>query len=216
MKSCVRSAVLAAVLSSSMPPVAVPAAAEQVAAANFGKLRQTRLYAKSIIDGAHATTAWVNDRCEDARASLGETLAVVSGPVRVDERGRPQSGSWIEHVTMEGCGRTRQLNVLAMVRAPGMLATVPLLPGTTRADPLLQKDGALYAFTAAVDPRKCEPVFIADTAYVGPLGQASLVPGKPGWSERWTVSRCGEPVAVDMGFMPDATGTMITAHRAPP
>ena len=194
--------------------VAAPAGAEEIAAANFGRLRQTPLYAKSIIDGAYATMAWINDRCEGARASLGETLAVVTGPVRVGERGQPQSGSWIEHVTVEGCGRTRRLNVLAGVRAPGTLATVPLLPGTTHAGPLLQRDGTLYAFTAAVDPRKCEPTYVADTAYVGPRSEAPLVPGKPGWSERWTVSRCGQPVAVEMDFMPDATGTVITAHRA--
>ena len=195
---------------------ATPGMPQQVAGANFAKLRQTSAYKQAVIAGAYKTGAWLVDECDNARATLDERLSVVAAPVVVNDREQPQSGSWIEHVAVEGCAKSRRFNVLVSVRQPGAIAIIPMLPGTSHADPVLQKDGAAFAFAAArVDPKGCKPIYLVDTDYLGPLPDKPLVAGKPGWSERWTVAQCDKHTVVDMRFIPDVKGTTIVARRVP-
>lgn len=193
---------------------ATPGATQQIASGNLAKLRQTSAYQQAVIAGAYKTTSWLNAKCEAPKTSLGKELAAASMPIVVDAQQQAQSGSWIEHVAVEGCDRPWQLNVLVVVRQPGSLETFPLLPGTTRADSLLEKDGAFYAFTAApIDPKGCKPIYVADTKFLSTLNDTPLIAGKPGWSEQWTVAQCEKRSSIEMRFVPDRSGTTITSHR---
>lgn len=189
---------------------------DQVAGANFSRLRQTTQYREAVIAGAEKSGAWVVAKCTGGKTSLSDRLSVAKGPVMVDAQLRPQTGNWIEHIELEGCGGARQLNVMVMVPRPGTIAIIPMLPGTTHADSVLQRDGAVFAFAAAkIDQNGCKPIFVADTAYVGPLSEAPLVIGKPGWSEFWTVGQCDRRTMIEMRFVPDSKGTAIVAHLQP-
>ena len=121
----------------------------------------------------------------------------------------------IEHVAVAGCARPWRVNVLVRVVSPGSLATIALLPGSTHADPVLQRDATLYAVAAAAaDPKGCKPIYIADTAFLAADAGRPAIEGKPAWSERWSVMQCKTRTDVEMRFIPDATGTTIAAHRA--
>ena len=192
----------------------VDGTAQQIAGGNFAKLRQTPVYRKAVISGAFKTAAWTNDICPEAQPSIGTQLTVHAMPIVVNPLLQPQSGAWIEHVTVAGCGRPWQLNVLFQVLVPGSIATVALLPGTTHANPVLQKDGALYAFIAAgVDAKGCKPIYIADTTYVAQSSETPAIPGKPAWLERWSVAQCQQRTEVEMSFTPDRAGTTIKTRR---
>ena len=193
---------------------ATPGATQQIAGGNLARLRQTPAYQQAVIAGAYKTAAWLNAKCEASEASLGKELAAASVPIVVDAQEQPQSGSWIERIAVRGCDRPWQLNVLVAVHQSGPLATIPLLPGTTHADPLLEKDGALYAFTAVpIDPKGCKPIYVADTKFNAILSDTPLIAGKPGWSEQWTVAQCEKRSSVEMRFVPDRTGTTIVSRR---
>ncbi len=193
---------------------AVTVTGQQVASGNLAKLRQTAAYQKAVIAGAYKTTAWVNDTCKDAKPSIGTQLAAHTMPIVVNVQLQPRSGAWIEHVAVAGCSRPWQLNVLLQVLVPGSIATVALLPGSTHADPVLQKDATLYAFLASsIDPKGCRPIYVADTTFVSVVGGPPAVAGKPAWSERWSVMQCQKRTEVEMRFTPDRTGTTISTRR---
>ena len=182
------------------------------APAGLDNLRATPNYQQAIFKGAQNTTAWINKPCQGAKAHLSPMLGLLRPPV-FDEKGKPQSGAWIEHVSVEGCGPDRILNVVVSVQGEGKLGVTPMLPGTSRADPTLQKDAAFYAFAAAnVGPNPCKPTYIANAAFVDFSTEAPLVPGKKGWLERWTVVTCDKQTDVELHFIPDASGTVISSR----
>lgn len=194
--------------------VATGTSAQQIAGGNLAKLRQTPGYQKTILGAAFKAVSWISSGCSSQGASIGRELSVHVVPVLVNAQLQPQSGAWIEHVSVEKCDHPRRLNVLFQVVTPGVNVTVTLLPGTTRADLILQKDATPLVLAAAgIDPGGCKPIYVADTAYARPAGPSSI-PGKTAWSELWTVAQCQSRTDVEVTFTPDRTGTRITAHKA--
>jgi hypothetical protein len=164
-----------------------------------------------VLDAARRSTVVINNPCASANFDLTDVV-VVYRPLTVDATGAINGGVWKQVVREEGCGLSRTLNVLAYVQGPNSLATTPLLPGTTHADPQLQKDGARYAGTAAGLPEKnCGIGYIADTEF---LRRDETTPnggkGSP-WTELWTLVSCSGTTQVSMHFVPDNTGTTIGA-----
>ena len=185
-------------------------------AGNLETLRQTPDYQRAVFESAQKTEAWINDGCAAAKARLADAVGSIVPP-DVDVKGSPRSGAWLEHVLVEGCDRSRQLNVLVAVQGPGSVAMNPMLPGTTRADPTLQKDATAYAFTAAaIAVTGCPSMYVAETRYLDVLPDPPIVPGKPGWSERWTIAHCATKTDVTLRFVPDTTGTSVLAARSRP
>lgn len=168
---------------------------------------------KAVIEAAQQSSAWINNRCAGATFAITSDVAIYQ-PLALDEQQRPMAGSWRERVMAQGCGANRVLNVLTFVKSPGRLVSGTLLPGTTRADPLLQRDAFRYAVIAAKPPSGCARIYVADTAFVGAEGaaNASLPPARrlPPWKEEWTVAACDQRSVVTVHFVPDATGTTIT------
>jgi hypothetical protein len=164
-----------------------------------------------VLAAARRSTVVLNEPCKSATFALADGV-VLYRPVTADATGAVDGGAWKQVVREEGCGASRTLNVLAYVPRARSLATTPLLPGTTHADPQLQADGARYAVAAAGLPEKnCEIGYIADTGF---LRRDEAAPnggrGRP-WTELWTLVSCSGTTQVAMHFMPDSTGTTIGA-----
>jgi len=81
---------------------------------------------------------------------------------------------------------------------------------------VLQKDAMQYAVqalgtVAGGREANCTVGYVADTEYLGEEGEA--LPGSKGrpWKEVWILQSCTQKMRVPMQFIPDSTGTTITA-----
>jgi hypothetical protein len=93
---------------------------------------------------------------------------VVIAPVQFDGQ-RFTAGAWQETVQATSCGKSRVHNVHTFVRQDGNLQRSPMLPGSTIADILLQRDtaGMVYVNVAA-HAKDCPRTqhFIEDTKFL--------------------------------------------------
>jgi hypothetical protein len=183
--------------------------------AAFAKLLQDPREQQHVISGAGRTTAFLHNPCADARFSI-EKRYVPYKPVSFDGSGTIVSGAWKQTVEEQGCGESRILNVMVVAQGVGNLAVVPLLPGDTHADPVLQHDAVRYAVQAlATVPGGREPNcsvgYVADTKFLSQEGEALQGAKGPPWKELWTLESCTQKMLVPMRFIPDPTGTSISA-----
>ena len=168
-----------------------------------------------VISAAARSTVMLQNVCPTAQYSI-EKKFVPYQPVELDGSGVLIAGAWKQIVDLQGCGASRQLNVLVLAQGSKGVAVMPLLPGNTHADPVLQKDGVRFAVQATAtvpgghDPA-CKIGYVENTEYVA-ADDSTLPNAKgPGWSERWTLSNCTQQMVVPMHFIPDSTGTGIVA-----
>jgi hypothetical protein len=183
--------------------------------AALARLLDDPIEQQHVISGAGHATVFLQNPCADAHFSIEKKL-VPYKPLSFDGSGIVASGSWKQIVAENGCGASRILNVMVMVQSAGKLAVIPLLPGSTHAEPLLQQDAAKYAVQAlATVPGGREPNctvgYVADTEFVGQEGQALPGAKGPAWKELWTLQSCTQKMLVPMRFIPDSTGTSISA-----
>jgi hypothetical protein len=184
--------------------------------ASLVSILQNPQHQKAVVEAAQQSSTWVNNRCENAAFAI--TGLAIYQPVAVDERAQPIAGTWKQTVTAS-CGTYRLLNVITSVKAPGALISSVLLPGSTRADPQLQRDAVRYAVIASggAPPPSCHQAYVADTKFVDVEGQAdpNLPPARrsPPWKEEWTMIACERHSIVTLHFVPDATGTLIHAGQ---
>src|SRR5919108_6279523 len=147
--------------------------------AAFAKLLEDPTEQQHVISGAGRATVFLQNPCADARFSI-EKKFVPYKPLSFDGSGTIISGAWKQIVEEQGCGASRILNVMVMAQAAGKLGVMPLLPGETRADPVLQKDGVKYALIAlgtvpgGREPN-CTVGYVADTKFLGEEGE--VLPG---------------------------------------
>ena len=113
----------------------------------------------------------------------------------------PDDVMWIERYDVV-CKHPVQRSLLVYLK-DGALEAVPLLPGSTSADPTLQVDASTIVTAAALTriTKPCEQAAIADTA----LSEAPPQGGGP-WKERWTVHTCDETQNIDVNFTPSPEG----------
>jgi hypothetical protein len=180
--------------------------------ANIKKVINDPTLLQSVINTAKKSAVIINNPCPSAKFSLNDKLAIYK-PLIFDEAGTITGGAWKYVVQEEGCGATRTLNVLSIIANPKSLSTTPLLPGTTHADPLLQKDAVRYAVIATGGPEKnCKTGYIEQTEFLkyegAPLEGAKGAP----WQELWTITSCTQKAQVIVHFIPDKTGTSITTN----
>jgi len=172
---------------------------------------------QTVMQAAQRSLVWVNNPCPGATFANSGDVAIFA-PVTVDAQGTATGGAWRERIVAKGCGKQRLLNVLTVVEAPGKLASAALLPGTTRADPQLQRDAMQYAVVAAggPPPPSCKKAYVGDTKYIaaeGPVDR-SLPPQfrTAPWREEWTMVACETTAVVTLHFAPDASGTNIRVN----
>ena len=190
-------------------------AADEQAKRAFTKLLSDPVEQQHVISDAGQATVFLQNPCADARFSI-EQKYVPYKPISFDSAGSIVAGAWKQIVEEQGCGAARILNVLVIAQGAGKLSFVPLLPGRTHADPVLQRDAVKYAVTAlSTVPGGREPNctvrYVADTEYLGEEGQP--LPGVKAspWKELWTFQSCTQKMLVPIRFIPDPTGTTISA-----
>ncbi len=173
----------------------------------------------ALVRATHAMDPPGTPACPDATYTTTGDIAILVPP-RLDSAGKVVQGVWKESITANDCGPPRLLNAMTQVQPGGALLTTPLLPGTTIADPQLQKDSVQYAAAGMGSlPPGCNQGEVVDTQYVGLDGEppgTRLAPGQAPrpWTEVWALEACGKRANVTMQFTPDATGTAIHATPA--
>lgn len=181
----------------------------------FATVLQDPGHRQAVLDAAKLTPAWAHLACPAAAFNQAPEVAVYV-PVRFNPASAPVAGEWREGIVASGCGAPITLNVLTQVTAPATLATGPLLPGGTIADPVLQNAAQANAVQAAGGlPPGCHDAYVANTDFTGYEGPAdkTLPAGEQAapWKEVWILSLCGPPKRVIMHFAPSAQGVSITA-----
>ena len=183
--------------------------------AAFSHLLADQTLQQQIVDAAGQSTVMLQKPCPSAKYTLRNKLSVQTA-IAFDSSGHIVAGDWKHTVEEQGCGQTRILNVLAVVKGLNTVATIPLLPGTTHAGSVLQKDAVQYAAQVVAtvpggqDPG-CKTVYVEDTQFLS-QDSAAVAGGKaPPWREIRTLVSCVQMMRVPMLFVPDSTGTPISA-----
>jgi hypothetical protein len=186
------------------------------AVAEFRDILRHPHHRGAVLQAAQQGASWINDPCPSAEFAWSEQITIYQ-PAEFDQQAKPVAGSWKESVTASGCGGERMLNVLTSVPSPGALVSSVLLAGSTRADPLLQRDSVRYAVAASGGaPPSCRRVYIADTKFIGFEGAPD--PGVPPerrvspWREEWSVVACDKRSVAILHFTPTSTGTNISTN----
>jgi len=181
----------------------------------FDRLLNDTIEQQHVINAARRATVFLQNPCADARFSIENELRRYKPP-SFDSSGKIVSGAWRQSVAEQGCGASRILNVMLIVQGDGKLAVFPLLPGGTHADPLLQHDAVKYAMQSlatalgGLEPN-CTVMYVADTEFLAKEMQALPGAKSPPWKELWTLQSRTQKMLVPMQFIPDPTGTTISA-----
>ena len=153
--------------------------------------------------------------CPELVAKPARVTALTA--ITIGPDGLPNSGAWKEAAPVEGCGNDTVLNFYFVVGRDGAIKGTAGFPGSTHADPALQRDALRYALIGVhLRAKECSHFDVKDTRFEGhdlPFhtsfpGQDSKKQGAPWW-ETWTLVGCGRTFDVPLLFLPDATGTNI-------
>jgi len=143
------------------------AAQEQADAAKFQAFVRNSDAHKALIGKALAALpATVFPRCPKL-VSQGSKVTVVQ-PIALASNGLPNAGAWKEAYPVAGCGNDTILNFFFSASKDGKIKTFIGLPGTTIADPLLQRDAMTEALAAAARPeiKDCKSLDVSNTEYL--------------------------------------------------
>jgi hypothetical protein len=174
---------------------------------DFANIIQNAGHHEAVLDAARQTPAWAQTGCVSAAFNEAPEIGIYV-PVQFNPSGEPVAGEWREGIVATGCGAAITLNVLTKVTGTATLATGPLLPGGTIADPVLQNAAQSNAVLAAGGlPPGCKDAFVANTAFAGYEGN----PPNPPWQEVWTLNFCGASKRVVMHFAPSGQAITVTA-----
>ncbi|MEA1676454.1 hypothetical protein [Nitrospirillum sp. BR 11163] len=183
--------------------------------ANIARLFADPGVRQMTLAAAQQSAVVMNEPCPSAQATVSTDVAVFQ-PLVFDAAGQLQTGIWRQQVTLAGCGGTRTLNVIGWKQAGQAIGMGALLPGGTHTDVLLQRDAIqqvdqLVKITPGATEEGCAREYVADTRFVD--REATPAPGgkSPPWREVWTLRTCTKQIEVPIRFIPDATGTTITA-----
>ena len=170
---------------------------------------------QQVLSAARRSIPLVQNPCPGAVFSIERRFVIYKQPT-FDNSGTLGDGSWKQIVDEQGCGEHHTLNVWVSAQGPTNVSMVPLLPGSTRADPMLQKDGVQFAAQAAAtvpggrEPN-CQIGYVADTEFIAQENVTLQGAKGPSWRELWTLVSCTQKLLVPIHFIPDSTGTTISA-----
>jgi hypothetical protein len=178
--------------------------------ADFSKMVSDPIEQQQVLNVAKQSGVVVNNPCPSANFSILNQFALFK-PIAFDNSGRPTQRAWKQSVAEKGCGQDRLLNVFVWLDPnANSVRAMPLFPGTTRADPILQKDAMPHAAMAGQWPEKnCKTGYVENTEFLRETGEPlEGAKGKP-WDELWTLASCTKKAKVTLHFIPDKTGTTI-------
>jgi hypothetical protein len=167
-----------------------------------------------VFEVARRSTVFVQNPCPAAKFEIGRSYTAI-GTIFSDAEGRVGNGTWKQPVDEQGCGVTRQLNVLIVVEQ-GQVNVSPLLPGTTRADFQVQRQAIRSALdalaaTPAATEKNCNISYVADTQFLA-MDNVSSGGGKgSSWRELWTLASCTQKALVPLHFTADSNGPAVSA-----
>lgn len=155
--------------------------------------------------------------------TLGERQVQLAKPVRIGDDGQPSEGVWKVSVPADGCGTARLLNAF-FIANPKKVVFLLTYPGTTQADPFLQRDTVMYVLTAAsLQDTKCDGKnrLIINTHYDGEEklslspspAQEKLGLANSQKNETWIAEICGHFYAVKVKYIPNLLGTNISTSN---
>ena len=134
----------------------------------------------------------------------------------------PTHGVWWDRLEAKRCGSPAVYNILVSHSRTEGPKAVPLLMGTTEADPVLLRDTVWLATETASqvfwDPG-CPALVVESTAfYEGDrISHPTAHPDRNMiWRELWTVYGCGPRVLVEMRFESTTAGMKVEARLAAP
>src|SRR5215813_8360439 len=148
----------------------------------------------------------VLQRCSGLTVKGGQVL--VLRPMSFRDDGIPKSGAWKQEYPVNGCADAK---INAMVG----------LPGSTRAEPVLQTDATRQViFSVNAKAAQCPHFDIKNTRFEGYGLAEQKIPGLggnapiPPWRETWTLIGCGRTFDVPLNFIPsEHGGTFIAAGK---
>jgi hypothetical protein len=152
--------------------------------------------------------------CKDISFGSAWTFAMFR-PITVNAAGDVESGVWREGYEVVACGIKRQLNII-YIAENGTLKSVAGMPGSSIADPILQRDAGMAFY--ARGGKDCKQAFALDTKFMGYTDAAlDAKPGQPqrSWREDWTLWACGKEIVVPFTFTPNARGTQWMTMTLP-
>ena len=113
----------------------------------------------------------------------------------------------VEHLQLDGCGRSRRLNYLVFRTTAGRWMASRMLDGESRAGGRLQHDALQSAVMAFVVAAHCTSADEAQSTLH--VVESKILPAQGGggtWQELWTTTLCGNAVGAKVSFVPDAAG----------
>ncbi len=132
---------------------------------------------------------------------------------RSDGAGRVVHGLWREQIAAVGCGTIDLLNVFSLAGPSGEPKLLGGLPGTTRADPVMQKEGLPIAVRGLpAEAGSCHDARVVDTALAPDASQDRGA----AWKETWTVVACDKAYQIPLRFTPTPEGATIGVDASPP
>lgn len=165
---------------------------------------------QNIINTAAKSTVVTRHPCSTATYATQDPIEIQ--PMKFNEAGGPVSGEMKIPVKEDGCGASHLLNVYIWVQRENSIAVTPMLPGSSRAEDVLQRQAYAYALQAAGGPEQnCPTAYVEDTRYVGEEGKPAKGTKASPWKETWTLQSCGWKAEVPVLFTPNASGIKVTA-----
>ena len=162
-------------------------AATPVDAVEF--IRKVPDYRRAVESVTQQYEGSLRTHCASVQLSWDNAKVHIAAQPTLDAQGHIVNGVWVETVPGEACGQHRQYNAVAVFR-DGQSSVLPLFPGESESNPVLQMDTIIHVATAltvkGVLPKGCH-IDVLETQ----LPDGHPEQGTP-WNERWRVDACNK------------------------
>ncbi|WP_369934792.1 hypothetical protein [Xanthomonas tesorieronis] len=170
-------------------------------------MRQYPAYRHAVESVMQQYESSLRGKCPSIQADWNKATAHVALEPTLDDQGRIVKAVWVDTVPGTACGQKRRYNAITIFNN-GEPSVLPLFPGESESNPVLQRDTIPYVRNALamkkVLPKDCE-IDVLETQLPGGHPAA-----KQPWDEQWRVDACGTQYLAKVRYIPDATGTTIS------
>ncbi|WIH04793.1 hypothetical protein KHF85_18870 [Xanthomonas translucens pv. graminis] len=169
-------------------------------------MRQYPAYRHAVESVMQQYESSLRAKCASIQPDWNKATARVALEPTLDDQGRIVKAIWVDTVPGTACGQQRRYNAITIFN-DGEPNVLPLFPGESESNPLLQKDTVPYVASALTAqgllPKDCR-IDVLETQL--PDGHP---PKNAPWDERWRADACGKQYWAKVRYIPDANGTTI-------